>query len=319
MNQAEALAIFRMRVANEGAGIPWVRHPMWLDVDDLFQHESSLEWLVEDVWPVQRQIHVHAARKTGKSLLSLWIACSLASGRDPFSGKQRPPVRMAYLDYEMTIDDLRERIEDMGFTADDLRSDWFYALHPALPMLDTYEGGQALMERLTEAQAEAVVIDTFSRVVGGDENSNDTYRAFFRHTGMPLKHAGIAMMRLDHEGHTEGRSRGASAKADDVDIVWQLRRADDGYTLERKQSRMAVVPERVSIGQHDDPLSFSRTAVVIPNGTMDKVMELDSVDAPPDISIREARRILKEHGFAGGKNNVLMAACKLRRNRILGL
>lgn len=319
LTEHEMHVLLDMRIAESRKGLPGARNPMWLDIDELFGHVSNLEWLVEDVWPTQRQIHIHAQRKTGKSLVSLWIACCLASGRDPFSGKPRTPVNVAYLDYEMTLDDLRERVDEMGFTADDLRAHWFYALHPALPMLDTAAGGLELVDRLVDEHVRAVIIDTFSRVVGGDENSNDTYRAFFRHTGLPLKHAGIAMMRLDHEGYTEGRSRGASAKADDVDIVWQLKRGDNGLSFNRMQSRMAVVPERVNVSQHDEPLSFSRIGVVIPNGTMDKVAELDAIDAPTDVSVREARRILKEAGYTGGKNDVLTAACRLRANRILGL
>lgn len=320
MKYDDAIAILEADLARFAReGVPGMRHPMWLDWHALFGHESTMEWLVEDLWPAQRQIHIHAARKTGKSLVSLWIACCLASGRDPFNGKAREAVRVAYLDYEMTQDDLLERVEDMGFTADDLQPNLLYSLHPPLPMLDTPEGGQALMERLIAEQAQAVVMDTFSRIVGGDENSNDTYRAFFRHTGMPLKAAGIAMMRLDHEGHTEGRSRGASAKADDVDIVWQLKRQDDGFTFDRKASRMAVVPERVAVRQCEEPLSFARANFIIPNGTSEKVAELDTIEAPTDVSVREARRLLVAGGFKGGKNDVLTAACKARANRILGL
>lgn len=299
-------------------GVPGQRHPMWLDWPSVFGHAAQLEWLVEDLWPASRQIHIHAARKTGKSLVALWIACNLACGRDPFNGQPRQPVRVAYLDYEMAIDDLRERIEEMGFTADDL-THLLYALHPPLPMLDTQAGGEALMQRLLEEQAQAVVIDTFSRVVGGDENSNDTYRAFFRHTGMPLKQAGISLLRLDHEGHHEGRSRGASAKADDVDIVWQLKRGDDGLTFNRMQSRLTIVPERVTVRQNEEPLSFARTSIIIPTGTMEKVQQLDALNVPTDVSVREARRLLKDAGITGGKNDVLTAACRLRNKRILGL
>lgn len=320
MTYEDVLAIFEADMARFARnGADGVRHPMWIDWHELFGRVNEMEWLVEDVWPAQRQIHIHAARKTGKSLLSLWIACCLACGRDPFTSAARRPVRVAYLDYEMTQDDLRERVEEMGFGPDDLHENLLYALHPPLPMLDTHEGGMALMERLSAEQAQAVVMDTFSRIVGGDENSNDTYRAFFRHTGMPLKAAGIAMLRLDHEGHTEGRSRGASAKADDVDVVWQLKRQDDGFTLDRKQSRLSVVPERVSIRQNDEPLSFTRANIIIPNGTMDKVADLDAIDAPIDVSIRDARKLLIAAGKAGGKNAVLASAIKVRTNRILGL
>ena len=34
------------------------------------------------------------------------------------------------------------------------------------------------------------------------------------------------MLRLDHEGHQTGHSRGASSKADDVDLVYHLKEVD---------------------------------------------------------------------------------------------
>jgi len=136
---------------------------------------------------------------------------------------------------------------------------------------------------------------------------------------MPLKSAGISMMRLDHEGYTEGRSRGASAKADDVDVVWQLVQTDNGLKFNRKQSRISWVPESVPIMQTDGPLGYIRTGVSWPNGTMEKVAELDGLNADAGVSIREARRLLKEANLEGGKNDVLRAACNYRKNRIIGL
>lgn len=316
MKYEDLLAIYEADLARNPP--VHVRDPMWIDVDELFNSESNDEWLVTDVWPANRQIHIHAARKTGKSLVALWIACNLAKGVDPFSGYKREPVRVAYLDYEMTRDDLRDRVIDMGFGPDDLRSDWFYALHPSLPMMDTQAGGLALIERLTAANVQAVVFDTFSRVVAGDENSNDTYRAFFRWTGGLLKGAGIAMLRLDHEGHLAGRSRGASAKADDVDVVWQLRAIEDGLQLVRMASRIATVPEIVSLRQ-TEPLGFTRTGEAWPNGTMEKVRELDEAGVPLDATRKIAGQLLKAKGYTVGKTIILSKAMAYRNHRVLGL
>lgn len=313
----ELKVIAHMRLAKlRGEGTQ--HDPFWIDWHQLFRRDTHEQWLVTDLWPVERQIHIHAARKTGKSLISLWIASNLAIGRDPFSGFPRKPIKVAYLDYEMTEDDLLERIEAMGFTPDQLAGNLFYALHPVLAPLDTKQGGEALMEVLTANGIEAVVLDTFSRVVVGDENSNDTYRAFYKWTGALLKAAGIALMRLDHEGHHEGRSRGASAKADDVDVVWQLRLMDGGLQFVRKASRIAWVPEIVSTTQAE-PLAFSRTGQTWPAGTMDKVRELDEAEVPLDLSRRKVIQLLKEKGVTPGKTIVLNAAIQYRNNRIIGI
>lgn len=322
MKTVDMLALFDARLMRQGNGTEPERDPripVPIDWAALFARENNAEWLVENLWPVGRQCHLHAARKQGKSLVALWIACELSCGRDPFSGTVIPPVRVGYFDYEMTEDDLLERIEEMGYTPDDLAL-LHYFLHPAIPKLDTYSGGQALMDTLASFDITAIVIDTMSRVVEGDENSNDTYIHFYGHTGAMLKAAGIAMLRLDHEGHESGRSRGASAKADDVDIVWQLKVTEVGMDFVRKASRISWVPELLPIKKITTPtLAFQATTSSWPAGTYEKAKELDELGAPMEISKRAAITLLKEHGLLQGKTVVLMAALRYRKTRILGL
>jgi AAA domain len=240
--------------------------PVPLDWHALFKRETDVDWLVEDVWPAGRQLHIFAARKTGKSLLMLWIAACLAAGRDPFTGRQREPIRVAYLDFEMTEDDVLERVEEMGFGPDDLEALRYY-LWPVLPPLDSNEGGTRLLRLVERDQAQAVVIDTVARVVNGGENDADTFRDFFVYTGMRLKRAGISLARLDHEGHEAGRARGSSAKADDVDVVWRLQATDDGLALVKRRpacrgspngSTSCVNPIRSASPAPEDPGPLAR-------------------------------------------------------------
>ena len=321
MNLNDAMAIFDAelkRLQTDQGGIdPTLPKP--IDWYALFKRETNTEWLVTNLWPIGRQCHLHAARKTGKSLISLWMACNLAIGRDPFTGASVRPVTVGYLDYEMTEDDLLERIEEMGYTAEQLDGRLLYFLHPAIPMLDTQAGGEKLIATLTAYGVEALIIDTMSRVVAGDENSNDTYIRFYKHSGALLKAAGIAMLRLDHEGHENGRSRGASAKADDVDIVWQLRDTDEGLLFVRKAARMSWIPEKLAIVKSLDPLRFAITDEAWPSGTIDKAKELDACDVPTDASRRKAAEMLKTAGYTVGKTLVLNAAIRFRQTRILGV
>ena len=321
LTQADALAIFHNRLAAleaEANGERPTHLMVPLDWHALYRREMNTEWLVENVWPRGRQCHMHAARKTGKSLISLWIACELACGRDPFTGVNVPAVRMGYLDYEMTESDLLERLEDMGYTESDHENLRYY-LHPHIPKLDTMDGGKALLETLAYDEVKAIVIDTMSRVVAGDENSNDTYIRFYAHTGALLKSDGIAMLRLDHEGHETGRSRGASAKADDVDIVWQLREVDNGLQFVRKAARMSWIPEKLTVVRTTEPLRFAASGEAWPAGTMEKVKELDDCKVPTDVSRRKASEMLKTGGYTPGKTIVLNAAMRFRQTRILGI
>ncbi|MAT06263.1 MAG: hypothetical protein CL424_14590 [Acidimicrobiaceae bacterium] len=306
------VAEIERREVSRPTGMPL---PVPVDWHALYSRTNDVEWLVEDVWPVGRQLHIHAARKTGKSLLMLHIAASLAAGRDPFSGRRQEPVRVMYLDYEMTEDDLLERLDEMGYGPDDLTHLSYY-LFPAIAPLDTPEGGRALLELVRRDQCAAVVLDTVSRVVEGEENSNDTFRALYRNTGLHLKAEGVALARLDHEGHEGGRSRGASAKADDVDIVWQLKAIDGGLSLVRKACRMSYVGEHVDLAKLDDPLRFKRTSDAWPAGTREKADQLDRLGVPLDASKRAAREAIKTAGEAPGRNEVLLKALAFRRTRL---
>lgn len=284
-----------------------------IDWEEFFSDEIGVEWLVEDVWPIGRQVHVHAKQKSGKSIVTLWIAASLASGYDPFSGATIVPVFCSYFDFEMSYSDLRERIEDMGFTKETL-ANLRYHLMPVLPPLDTEAGGRKLLEEVHLDGSSAVFIDTLSRVVEGDENSNDTYIKLFAYTGTLLKREGIGLWRLDHEGLESGRSRGASAKGDDVDIVYQLKALDSGYQLVNKAARIAWIPQTFEITRTTEPLKLARsTAKGYVKGTAEKAAELDAVGAPVEITHAAAKRLLKAHGITPGRNEVLLAAISYRK------
>ena len=174
--------------------------------------------------------------------------------RSPRSSRPaRSPWSCVYLDYEMTLEDVLERLDDMGYRGADL-SRLRYALLPDLPPLDAAAGGAALMAMLDGVRAAwpghhlVLVIDTISRAVAGDENSADTYRAFYAHTGIELKRREVTWVRLDHAGKDDGAGqRGSSAKGDDIDLAWRLERSKGRLALRRDLSRMPWVPERVDL------------------------------------------------------------------------
>ena len=287
---------------------------------ELAAKEFELEWLVEGLWPTPRHIHLFAAHKTGKSLVSLHIAVSLATGRDAFTGESIPTHVVTYIDREMTEQDLQERLFDMGLhnemedgTLDNLK----YHLYPNIGFLDTPEGANNLWQIVERDGSDVVILDTLARVVRGDENSNDTYRNFYNCTGAMLKAHNVALMRLDHEGHQPGHSRGASSKADDVDLVYRLKTVEGGWVLEMQLSRVAYVRKTLTIAMGTDLLTFtSRDTQAYPAGTLDKVKELDSLDCPEGLSVRKTADWLRNNGHSKGRNDVLSAAIKFRNNRV---
>lgn len=286
----------------------------WVNWHEAFQEDYTSEWLVKGLWPEGRHLHIHAGAKTGKSLLTLWMALHIATGVDPFSGIHYKPKVVLYLDREMTMQDVVERVTDMEYEPSQLDR-LKYCLYPMLDPLDTYQGGQDLMELVTMAQAEVVIIDTLSRVVTGDENSNDTYRRFHQFTGQHLKAAGISMGRLDHEGHGGGHSRGASSKADDVDLIYQLRQIDGGLELAKKQARVTGTMDFIKLKELEAPLAWEAEGGrgwTVP--AREKAKELDALGLPLDASKRAAMDALKQAGLPVGRSATLLEALHYRRN-----
>jgi hypothetical protein len=278
------------------------------------------QWLVEGLWPTGRALALWAAAKTGKSELALWCAVRLALGRHPWTGAPIPPVDVAYFDYEMTEDDLDDRLADFGedpATLDRLH----YALLPPLPALDVEAGGLEVERAALAVGARAVVIDTFGRAVAGEENEADTVRSFYRYTGSRLKRNGIGYLRTDHAGkdHTKGQ-RGSSAKRDDVDIVWRMRRGDGTAVLLdcEGSSRLSWVGPRLVLDRIETGglVAYTTpTRIGWPAGTAAKAAELDAIGYPVRGTKRGAQAALKEAGHVGGRNAILLDALRYRRER----
>lgn len=295
----------------DGAGI------VPIDWSELWTVDPTGEdWCVEPILPRGRQAGMFSPTGIGKSLLAVDIAVAKATGRSVLGQPPTTPVSVVYIDQEMTPEDLRERLGDLGYDEGDDLGDLHYYQLSSLPPLDTLEGGDVLMAIVGLYRPELVVLDTMARVVKGDENSADTYRAFYRCTGSRLKGVGVALLRLDHSGKdiTKGQ-RGSSSKADDLDIVWRLSTIKDRVVLTRTKSRVSYVSTEVSLTRETDPvLRHVIAPVEVPAGTIEVIALLDQLDVAPDATAAVAMRTLKEEGH-GKRKAVVLAALKVRRNR----
>ncbi|MHB9149784.1 MAG: DnaB-like helicase N-terminal domain-containing protein [Thermoleophilia bacterium] len=277
---------------------------------------TQSKWIVEDVLARARGHAIYAPRKEGKSLFMLYFAAKLATGIEP--------VVVVYLDYEMSEDDIDERLVDMGYGPDTDLSRLQYALLPTLPPLDTDVGGIALAVHTDRIQREwpehhvVVIIDTIGRATAGPEDKSDTFRDFHRHTGMRLKRRGITWARLDHSGRASDKGpRGSSGKTDDPDVVWQLVRTQQGMTLRRYAARMPWVPEKVAFIMTKEPLMFAQVARDWPAGTHDVAELLDRLDVPIDATLNIATDALKE-ADQGKRREAVAAALRWRREHSRG-
>jgi hypothetical protein len=280
---------------------------------------ATEDWLIWPLVPAGRGVALFAPAKAGKSLVILALAAGGATGRRGLDGVKRDPISVLYLDYEMTLDDLQERLEAMGYGPESDLSNLHYASLPSLPPLNSPEGAKAVVELVKMTGAQLVVIDTFGRAVEGEENSNDVAQDFYRWTGLALKSAGVAYLRTDHAGKdpTKGQ-RGGSAKNDDVDVVWQLMRVQDGVIVKATHRRIGWVPESVHI-QVDDTTGWDLSVtqdMSYPAGTKELAELMDSLKISVDESTTNAIRAIKAASpdGKGKQKGAILAAQRYRRS-----
>jgi hypothetical protein len=195
------------------------------------------DWLIKPIIPRNQLVTIFAPGGTGKSLLALYIAAGISTGRNMF-GEDNEPISVLYMDYEMQQAQLYERLTAMGYSKDINLTNLHYASLPPIGSLDTSEGAKQICDLARAVQARLVIIDTFSRAVEGAENDADTVRNFYRWTAINLKAEHRSLLRIDHSGKDLKKgARGTSAKNDDVDLVWQMTRTGDNIKLNPTKKR----------------------------------------------------------------------------------
>lgn len=238
------------------AAEPWVKEPggqQEVDWGEFWANDPEpIRYLVEPLFAAGEVTRVFAPAKVGKSLLVLEAMAALVTGRTML-GEPLTPAGVVYVDQENTMDDWRDRLGSMGYSAgDDLSRLHWYSLQ-SWPPLNTAEGGEALLATVRQHQAEVVVIDTQSKVLDGPEDKSDTTAAFYRHTLLPLKRMGCAVVIIDHAGNDESKPRGTTGKRDDVDVVWKLSRFGDAVSLVRTHSRKRHEIDQLSLRRELNP------------------------------------------------------------------
>lgn len=235
-------------VLSIGEPIDW--HALWAD------DEADEDWLIEPLIAAGRLVSIYSVPKIGKSLLMLELAAGLAAGRGVLGQPPTVPVRVLYVDFENDPrGDIRQRLKAMNYIPDDLDNLRYYSF-PTLSALDSRQGGLELLAATRRERTSLDIIDTVSRAVNGEENSNDTWLQFYRQTGLLLKREGVGCVRLDHSGKDAARGqRGGSAKSGDVDAVWNLAKLSaDLFSLHCEATRQLLPTDTLTLTRRLNPL-----------------------------------------------------------------
>jgi hypothetical protein len=188
--------------------------------------------------------------------------------------------------------------------------------------LDSLRGAAELMAAVEAYACEVVIIDTVSRSVDGEENENDTWLRFYRHTGLAMKQAGVSMLRLDHTGKDEAKGqRGGSAKVGDVDAVWKLTKVTDTtFKLTCEANRMPISEKEIVMTRLEHPTLRHKVEGAGWKAANDAALgalmaAMDAAGLPRDAGRERARQVAREAGIRA-RNDGLARAVKLRKEGV---
>lgn len=192
------------------------------------------EWL-----PIGGLAMIWAERGIGKTWFALSLAVAASKGEDFLAYEIITPVDVLYIDGEMSLAELQDRIRGLCPEPPDrlhiLPSESLF-LYDQPINLNNEADHQRIFQALDALEREGIrpqliILDNLSSLTAGaDENSNSDLDKLLRFA-IQLRHKGITVVFVHHAGKS-GDQRGASRREDILDTSIKLNRPKDEDGLE---------------------------------------------------------------------------------------
>ncbi len=212
----------------------------------------------------------------GKTMLSLTLALAVAGGGSVFGWTSPRPRRVIYLDGEMHIQDLWDRLKMLAPTIEGLDikaadanltviSRQFQGANVRFPDLAQATDQDTVIEHARRVNAELVICDNFSTLAEvPDENEASAMSPVLTFL-MRMKQAGHATILVHHSDKTGSNYRGSSKLATTFEAIIGLHRIDgrtvgDGTGFELRFGKLRGKPSaatrdmEITLGEREDGL-----------------------------------------------------------------
>ena len=192
---------------------------------------SPREMLLHPILPESSLAMLYAPRGVGKSWLGLSIGLAVASGSSLLRWSAPKPKRVLYVDGEMPLASLQERLRAISVGLGEIPNDGFKLL--AADNVDGglnlgTEDGQRGIEPLLDG-VDLLILDNLSTLCSTlNESGSDSWTSI-QSWLLNLRRRGTSVLFIHHAGNN-GRQRGTSRREDTLDAVIALRRPDDYST-----------------------------------------------------------------------------------------
>jgi archaellum biogenesis ATPase FlaH len=236
------------------------------------------EFIIAPFLPVGSLSMVYAARGLGKTWFSLELSKSVSQGESFFGFYVPKPRCVLYVDGEMTLVELKERLKllDVELTGDNfcLLPSELLARHDRPLNINSPEDQAAILKAIQNLEGKGrrpdlVIFDNLSSLAGGvDENDNTALDALLQWL-VSLRHRGLAVLLVHHTGKS-GDQRGASRREDLLDTSIRLAPDEDDSS---QAGASFVVSFTKTRGRTPKPREFRLRLAETTGGTVEWQMD----------------------------------------------
>ncbi len=272
-----------------------VNYPELLTLN-LPERPAYLPWLMEG-----GNVMVFGPRGVGKTFFQLSLTGALAGGVQLWSWPVKHPVGVLYVDGEMRIKELRDRLTALMDTPPKaplhfLTSELVYQRCGGKDLILTSEAMRQEVVKILDAHPEikVLILDNISCLFSGiNEDSKQDWEPINAWL-IRLRHRGLATVLVHHSGKG-GQQRGTSGREDSLDTVIQLSKPAGADAREGCHFQLTFTKCRSVTGDDVAPLDVQLQTVngslqwiwqPVEVSTREKVLKLclEGVESPTDIA-----------------------------------
>lgn len=288
----------------EKAGLEFLR---WEDMQKKVVSIGEMDWIVPNVLLRGGISFISAPAGGGKSWLAAdLVRCCGTSGKW-LDALEVPVTNVLYIDEEMGVTGMFHRLDKLEAVPRTL----IYTDQQGV-RLDNPDHLKQILDLIEREKIELVIIDTFVRVHGKDENDNSAMSHLYR-SFKAMKQKGASILNLHHNrksgsesGIAHEQMRGAGDIAAQADTVFSISKKDGVYTMVTTKNRH---------GREEDYINLSWT-IESGEGATKLCSVLLEVGEPGE-SLMDAiyQVVVETPGLSG---NLIQKRVKGNRNKVLG-
>lgn len=233
-------------------------------------------WLIRGVLPEGKVGFMNGDSASGKSFIAIDMAWAIAHGQDWCGNRVKSKGDVVYVAGE---DSLGVRKRFLGLAKKDAlpRADNIYLSDKGLSLFN-HNDAELLLDSISgvTSNPKLIIVDTFHRNFGGDENSATDVKVFFDNIEEVQRRTSATILVIHHTGHNAaGRARGSSSIKASLDFEFLVSRDKE----DKKIINLEFTKTKNQAGGDEKTLQFILTEITTGRVDIDDDLEFPEMTA----------------------------------------